>query len=74
MTLIPARPSIADIEATAATLGIIKAWKKPFAYILNQTPLRGQRIDAAATTLSGRLLSRRRPLRRRSASRATATS
>ena len=52
MTLIPARPSIADIEATAATLGVIKAWKKPFAYILNQTPLRGQRIDAAATTLS----------------------
>jgi chromosome partitioning protein len=52
MTLIPSRPSIADIEATAATLGVIKAWKKPFAYILNQTPLRGQRIDAAATTLS----------------------
>ena len=52
MTLIPARPSIADIEATAATLGVIKAWKKPFAYILNQTPLRGQRIDAAASTLS----------------------
>jgi chromosome partitioning protein len=52
MTLIPSRPSIADIEATAATLGVIKAWKKPFAYILNQTPLRGQRIDAAASTLS----------------------
>jgi len=52
MSLIPARPSIADIEATAATLAVIKAWKKPFAYVLNQTPLRGQRIDAAATTLS----------------------
>src|SRR5215475_13090017 len=29
MTLIPSRPSIADIEATAATLSVIKAWKKP---------------------------------------------
>jgi len=52
MCLIPARPSIADIEATAPTLSAIKAWKKPFAYVLNQTPLRGQRIDAAASTLS----------------------
>jgi len=52
MTLIPSRPSIADIESSAATLSVAKAWKKPFAYILNQTPLRGQRIDAAATTLS----------------------
>ena len=30
--LIPARPSIADIEATAATLSVVRAWHKPFAY------------------------------------------
>ena len=49
--LIPARPNIADIEATASTLGTIRAWRKPFAYVLNQTPIRGQRIANAATAL-----------------------
>jgi chromosome partitioning protein len=49
--LIPARPSIADIEATAATLSVIRAWNKPFAFVLNQTPIRGQRISNATTTL-----------------------
>src|SRR5450631_2931123 len=51
LCLIPARPSIADIEATAATIGIVRAWKKPFAFILNQTPIRGQRVANAATAL-----------------------
>ena len=49
--LIPARPSVADIEATASTLQIVLAWKKPFAFVLNQTPIRGQRIGNAATSL-----------------------
>ena len=49
--LIPARPSIADIEATASTLQIVRAWRKPFAFVLNQTPIRGQRINHAATSL-----------------------
>ena len=49
--LIPARPSVADIEATASALNVIKAWKKPFAFILNQTPIRGQRLESAATAL-----------------------
>jgi chromosome partitioning protein len=49
--LIPARPSVADIEATAATLSVIRAWNKPFAFVLNQTPIRGQRISNATTTL-----------------------
>ena len=40
LCLIPTRPSIADIEATAATLRVIRAWQKPFAYVLNQTPIR----------------------------------
>ena len=45
--LIPTRPSIADIEATAATLSVVRAWRKPFAYVLNQTPIR------AAARLAG---------------------
>ena len=49
--LIPARPSIADIEAAASTLSVIRAWNKPFAFILNQTPIRGQRLGNAATAL-----------------------
>src|SRR6266480_530145 len=51
LCLIPARPSIADIEATASTLSVIRAWNKPFAFILNQTPIRGQRLSNAASTL-----------------------
>jgi chromosome partitioning protein len=49
--MIPARPSIADIEVGAATLGVARAWQKPFAFILNQTPIRGQRINSAAGAL-----------------------
>ena len=49
--LIPARPSVADIEATTSTLGIVRAWKRPFAFVLNQTPIRGQRIGNAASSL-----------------------
>lgn len=45
--LIPSRPSIVDIEATAATLSVVRAWRKPFAYVLNQTPIR------AAARLAG---------------------
>ena len=51
LCLIPARPSVADIEATASTLSVVRAWNKPFAFILNQTPIRGQRLANAATAL-----------------------
>ena len=51
LCLIPARPSVADIEATAPTLQTVRAWNKPFAFVLNQTPIRGQRINTAATAL-----------------------
>jgi chromosome partitioning protein len=51
LCLIPARPSVADIEATASTLSVIRAWNKPFAFILNQTPIRGQRPTNATTAL-----------------------
>jgi chromosome partitioning protein len=52
LCLIPARPSVADIEATASTLSVVRAWNKPFAFVLNQTPIRGQRLNNAATALS----------------------
>lgn len=51
LCLIPTRPSIADIEATASTLSVARAWNTPFAYILNQTPIRGQRLAHAANAL-----------------------
>jgi chromosome partitioning protein len=51
LCLIPARPSVADIEATAPTLSTIRAWNKPFAFVLNQTAIRGQRITNAAGAL-----------------------
>jgi chromosome partitioning protein len=52
LCLIPARPSVADIEAAATTLNMIRSFDKPFAFILNQTPIRGQRVSNAATVLS----------------------
>src|ERR1700743_3534188 len=51
LCLIPARPSITDIESSAATLKAVRAWKKPFAFVLNQPPTRGRRIDNAAHAL-----------------------
>ena len=51
LCLIPARPSVADIEATAPTLSTIRAWNKSFAFVLNQTAIRGQRITNAAGAL-----------------------
>jgi chromosome partitioning protein len=51
LVLIPARPSPLDIEATSSTLSLARAWRKPFAFVLNQTPIRGQRLGNAATTL-----------------------
>ena len=55
LCLIPARPSFADVEATASTLSIARAWNTPFAFVLNQTPIRGQRVSNAATVLGDEL-------------------
>lgn len=52
LCLIPARPSPADIEAAGPTLRIIRDNDKPFAFVLNQTPPRGNRIAEAAASLS----------------------
>lgn len=51
LCLIPARPSVADIEATISTLSVARAWKRPYSFVLNQAPIRGQRIDNAANAL-----------------------
>lgn len=51
LCLIPSRPSVADVEATASTLSIARAWNTPFAFVLNQTPIRGQRVSNAAIVL-----------------------
>jgi chromosome partitioning protein len=52
LCLIPTRPSVADIEATAATLSVARAWRTPFAFILNQTPIRGgHRVNDATAAL-----------------------
>jgi chromosome partitioning protein len=55
LCLIPARPSVADIEATVSTLQTVSAWNKPFAFVLNQTPIRGQRVSNAAIVLGEEL-------------------
>ena len=47
LCLIPARPSIVDIEAAASTLRLVRACKRPFAFVLNQVPIRGRRADNA---------------------------
>jgi chromosome partitioning protein len=52
LCLIPARPSPADIEASAPTLSAIRASDKPFAFVLNQTPVRSFRLNYAAASLS----------------------
>jgi len=52
LCLIPARPSVADIEATVSTLSVARAWKRSYSFVLNQTPIRGQRIDNAASALA----------------------
>lgn len=49
--LIPARASVADIEGTVTTVKLVRDWKKPFAFVLNQTPVHGRRIGNAATAL-----------------------
>ena len=61
LCLIPSRPSVADIEATASTLRPSAPGNKPFAFVLNQTPIRGQRINNAATVSA----TRPRAIRRR---------
>jgi chromosome partitioning protein len=52
LCLIPARPSLADIEAAHPTLKAISRFDRGFAFVLNQAPVRGQRPTRAATALN----------------------
>ena len=51
LCLIPARPSLADIEAALPTVSIVRRLDKRFAFILNQTPTHCNRVTRAASTL-----------------------
>lgn len=53
LCLLPTRPSIVDLESTVATLRVIRAARRPFAFILNQAPVRGERGNQAAHALGG---------------------
>ena len=52
LCLIPARPSPADIEAALPTLRTVRRLDKRFAFILNQSPTRSNRVCEAATALN----------------------
>lgn len=52
LCLIPARPSPADIEAALPTLSVVRKLRKPFAFVLSQTPPRGLRVTEAAEALN----------------------
>jgi chromosome partitioning protein len=52
MCLIPARPSPVDIEAALPTLSTVRRLGKRFAFILNQTPTRSNRVSEAAAALN----------------------
>jgi chromosome partitioning protein len=53
LCLIPAKPSLADIEAAHPTFQAIHSYDRPFAFVLNQAPVRGQRALHVATGLNG---------------------
>ncbi|MDH6261349.1 ParA family protein [Bradyrhizobium sp. BR13661] len=52
LCLLPTRPSIADLESTVTTLRVVRAARRPFAFILNQASIRGERGNLAASALS----------------------
>jgi chromosome partitioning protein len=52
LCLMPVRPSPADMEAAIPTLIAIRRLNRRFAFVLNQTPLRGCRLSEAATSLN----------------------
>ena len=55
LCIIPSRPSVADIEAMVATIAVARAWRKPFTFVLNQTPIRGgHRVNDATSVLDQR--------------------
>ena len=52
LCLIPARPSVADIEATHPTLFTIRKLGRNFAFVLNQAPAHSRRPSEAGAALN----------------------
>ena len=51
LCIVPCRPTPADLRAFKPTLAAIYRLKKPFAFVLNQTPARSYRVRDAAEGL-----------------------
>jgi chromosome partitioning protein len=52
LVLIPARPSVLDLEAISGTIELVQGIKKPAVVILNQAPSRSGVTDEARTALA----------------------
>jgi chromosome partitioning protein len=52
ITLIPCRPTLADVRAMPATASVAERLNRPFAFILTQVPMRGTRADETAGVLA----------------------
>ena len=51
LALIPARPTLPDIEASKPTIAALTALARPFAFVLNQCPPQGSRTTDAGRAL-----------------------
>ncbi len=56
--LLPVRPSVADIEASKATVRYLNDRNKPFAFVLNQCPTGGRTSRTANARMALQLLGR----------------
>jgi chromosome partitioning protein len=52
LTLIPCRPTMADMHAIPVTAAVARNLKRPFAFVLEQVPSRGTRADESAAALA----------------------
>lgn len=52
LTLIPCRPTMADVRAMPATAGVASRLKRHYAFVLTQVPTRGTRADETAAALA----------------------
>jgi chromosome partitioning protein len=51
LTLIPCRPTMADVRAVPSTAAVARRLNKHFAFVLTQVPTRGTRADETAAAL-----------------------
>jgi chromosome partitioning protein len=52
LTLIPCRPTMADVRAMPATAEVARRLKRHYAFVLTQVPSRGTRADETAAALA----------------------